>query len=180
VTVRKALGKYLGIATVAGLMLPCFVSDTCATTIGTKSTIAVKANIAFAQAADLAKQSDITVGVVRAQPNDRITIDHSGATRLQGKGAVLSPSGHPSVIKIGDARNQTLNFLTDNYTPGGGISALRAHCTLKGTGDADCDTLPISGKKENILFIGMDMTIGDSLNSDDKTSPSFDMSIVYQ
>jgi hypothetical protein len=180
VAVRKALEKCLRIATVAGLMLPCFVTDTCATTIGTKSTIAVKANIAFAQAADLAKQSDITVGVVRAQPNDRITVDNYGATSLQGKGAVLDPNGHPSVIKIGDARNQTLNFLTDNYTPGGDIAALRAHCTLKGSGNADCDTLPIYGKKDDVLLIGMDMTIGDSLSSDDKTAPSFDMSIVYQ
>jgi hypothetical protein len=177
---HKANGNYLRITTVAGLLLPCFLSDTCATTIGTKSTISVKANIAFAEAADLAKQSDVTAGVVLAQANDCITVDNYGATRLQGKGTVLDPNGHPSVIKIGDARNQTLNFLIGNYTPGAGISALRAHCTLTGSKDVDCDTLPIYGTKEDTLFIGMDMTIGDSLNSDNKMPPSFDMSIVYQ
>jgi hypothetical protein len=178
---RQATGKYLLIAAVASLMLPCFVSDTGATTIGTRSTIAVKANISFAQVADVAKQSDVTVGVVTVQPRDRIMIDNYGAAWLEGKDAVFDPTGHPSMISIGDARNQTLNVVTDNYTPGDGISALRAHCTLKGTENANCDALPFYGKKENALFIGMEMTVADGVTAvDNSTSPSFDMSVVYQ
>jgi hypothetical protein len=67
------------------------------------------------------------------------------------------------------------------HRQGGGISPLHAHCALKGAENVACDTHPVIGKLENTLFIGMDMTVEDGITPvDNKTIPSFDMSVVYQ
>jgi hypothetical protein len=100
-----------------------------------------------------------------------------GNVHLSGKGEILSPFGHPSVIQLGDTRNHVMNFVPGNYVPGEGITALQAHCAIVG---GDCN-LPVFGKKENTLFIGMDLTMGDGPAAvDNNKQPSFDMSVVYQ
>jgi hypothetical protein len=172
---REAIGKYLALAAVTGLLLQAFVSEASAATIN------VKANISFERAIAVGKESDVTFGDVQTRPNDKVMLDTAGNMRLEGKGEVLAPNGRPSVITIGDSRGQILNFLTDNYSQGGGISSLYAHCALKGAESVACDTRPVSGARENTLFIGMDITVEDGKTPvDNKTTPSFDMSVVYQ
>jgi len=172
---REAIVKYLALAAVAGLMLRGLVSDTSAAPIN------VKANISFERAIAVGKESDVTFGDVQTRPNDKVMLDTAGNMRLEGRGEVLAPYGHPSVITIGDSRDQILNFLPDNYHQGGGISSLYAHCALKGAENVACDTRPVSGERENTLFIGMDITVEDGITPvDNKTTPSFDMSVVYQ
>ena len=161
-------------AAATGLLLQAFTSDTSAATIN------VKANISFERAINFGKRSDVIFGEVQAQPNDKITMDTAGNMRLDGKGEVLAPYGRPSVMTIGDSRGQIMNFLPANYRLGSGIRSLQAHCVLKGTENGDCDNVPIYGKRETTVFIGMDITVADALSSADAARPSFDMSIVYQ
>ena len=64
---------------------------------------------------------------------------------------------------------------------GGGISSVHARCVLKGAENAACEARPVSGERENTLFIGVDMTVEDGITPvDNKTIPSFDMSVVFQ
>ena len=160
---RAANGKYLALAAVVSLMLPGFVSDTSAATINANAaatgsaTVNVTAQISFARDITVGMESDVTFG------------------------DVLAPYGGHSVITIGDSRGQILNFLSGNYRPGGGISSLHARCVLKGVENVDCEARPVSGERENTLFIGVDMRLEDGRAPvDNKTIPSFDMSIVYQ
>jgi hypothetical protein len=142
--------------------------------------IQMRANIAFEQSIDLHKASDVTFGGLQVRPNDKVSMTADGNMRLSGSGEILKPFGSPSVITLGDARNHMLNFATSNYTPGQGITALKAHCTVQGSGD-DCSSVPLFGTKQSTLFIGMDMTIGDGLfPPGSAASPSFDMSVIYQ
>jgi hypothetical protein len=187
VAVRPAIRKYLALAAVVSLMLPGFVFDTSAATINAENnseasaTVNVTAHISFERAIAVGKESDVTFGDVQTRPNDKVMLDTAGNMRLEGRGEVLAPYGRPSVITIGDSRDQILNFQLDNYSQGGGISPLHAHCALKGIENAACDTSPVAGKRENTLFIGMDMTVTDGITPvDNKTIPSFDMSVVYQ
>jgi hypothetical protein len=188
---REAHGKYLCLAAVVvRLMLPGFVSDSSAATISAENTtvnaanttVDVKAHISFERAIiAVGTEPDITFGDVQPRPNDRVMLDTAGNMRLEGKGEVLAPYGRPGVITIGDSRGQILNFLPDNYRQGGGMSSLHARCALKGAENVACDTRPVIGKLENTLFIGMDMTVEDGITPvDNKTIPSFDMSVVYQ
>jgi len=182
---REAIGKYLALAAVAGLMLPGFVSSTATinarATASGSATVNVTANISFERDITAGTESDVTFGDVQTRPNDKVMLDTAGNMRLEGKGEVLAPYGRPGVITIGDSRDQILNFHLDNYSQGGGISSLHAHCALKGAENAACDTSPVSGELENTLFIGVDMTVGHGITPvDNKTVPSFDMSVVYQ
>jgi hypothetical protein len=172
---REAKGRYLALAAVVSLMLPGFVSETSAATVN------VTAHMSFERAIAISKESDVTFGDVQTRPSDKVMLDTAGNMRLEGKGEVLAPYGRPSVITIGDSRGQILNFLSGNYRAGGAISSLHARCALKGSETMSCDMLPVSGKLENTLFIGVDMTVGDGITPvDNKTIPSFDMSVVYQ
>ena len=166
------LRKHLMLSALTGLVLLGFAGDTSA------GTVDVKANIAFERVILLNKHSDVTFGGMQIRSNDQISMGADGNIRLTGKGEVLTPFGSPSVVTLGDSRDQILNFSTGNYTPGQGITSLRAHCTVKGS-LGDCDRTPIFGLKENTLFIGMDLTIGDGAGTD-AHPPSFDMSVVYQ
>lgn len=184
---REAFGKYLAFAAVAGLMLPGFASGNPAATINAgatasgSATVNVTANMSFERDITVGKESDVTFAGDQPGPNDKVMPVAAGNMLLEGKGEVLAPYGRPGVITIGDSRGQILNFLSGNYRPGGGISSLRAHCALKGAENAACDTRPVSGERENTLFIGVDMTMTDGITPvDNKTVPSFDMSVVYQ
>ncbi|MEZ0223633.1 MAG: hypothetical protein ACAH83_03700 [Alphaproteobacteria bacterium] len=171
----QALHKSMMLAAMAGLVLLACVSDTSA------STVAVQTRISFERAITAHKQSDVTFGGLQGRANDQVSMGADGAMRLSGKGEVLSPFGNPSVINIGDSRSQIMNFSPGNYAPGQGISSLKAHCVVKGTDNASCDSTPLFGKKENTLFIGMDMTLSDTPTPvDNDKPPSFDMSVVYQ
>jgi hypothetical protein len=181
-----AIRKYLAFAA-AGLLLPGLASGSPAATINAMATAAgnatvnVTANMSFERVIAVGKESDVTFGDVQTRPNDKVMLDTAGNMRLEGKGEVLAPYGRPGVITIGDSRDQILNFLFDNYRHGGGISSLHAQCALKGAENGGCDTLPVSGKPETTLFIGIDMTASDGITPvDNKTVPSFDMSVVYQ
>ncbi len=187
---REVNGKCLALAAiVVSLMLPGFVSDSSAATLNAENTantantrVNVTAHISFERAiVAIGKEPDITFGDVQTRPNDKIMLDTAGNMRLEGKGEVLAPYGRPGVITIGDSRGQILNFVTGNYRQGGGMASLRARCALKGAEDVACDTRPVLGERENTLFIGMDMAVGDEITPvDNKTMPSFDMSVVYQ
>jgi hypothetical protein len=183
---RAAIGKYLAFAAAAAsLMLPGFasgnpaaMSNAMATATG-RATVNVTTNISFERDIVVGTESDATFG--GDQPGPNIMPGAAGNRLLEGKNGILSPYGRPGVITIGDARGQILNFLSDNYRPGGGISPLHARCVLKGVENATCDTSPVSGERENTLFIGVDMTLEDGITPvDNKTIPSFDMSVVYQ
>jgi hypothetical protein len=184
---RAAKGKYLALAAVVSLMLPGFVFDTSAATINAENnseasaTVNVTAHMSFERAITAGTESDVTFGDMQTRPGDKVMPDAAGNMRLEGKGEVLAPYGRPGVITIGDARGQILNFLSGNYRPGGGLSSLHARCVLKSVDNAACDASPVSGKQNNTLFIGVDMTVGDGITRvDNKTIPSFDMSVVYQ
>jgi hypothetical protein len=170
----SVFGKFLLLAALAGTALLTFASQTSATTT------AIKAKISFERAIVAIKHSDVTFGEMSPRQDDRISLDTEGNMSIDGKGDVVS-TGRPSVIMIGDAREQIMNFVPSNYTFGSGIGALRAHCSFNHTLRGDCTQSPIFGKQENALYIGMDMTISDGLTlGDDGKKPSFDMSIVYQ
>jgi hypothetical protein len=164
------------LALLAGLVLGTFASDT-----SSASMVPVQANISFQSVISAHKQSDVTFGGLQARPNDMVSLMPDGAMRLNGKGEVLSPFGSPSVIELGDSRDHVMNFVPGNYTPGQGIAALKANCIVKGAGRASCDSTPLYGKKENTLYIGMDVTVADdNFSIDNSKQPSFDMSVVYQ
>ncbi len=170
----QALQKLMTLTAVAGLVLFACASDTSA------NMTLVQANIAFDQSIDLHKNSDITFGGFQARPNDKVSMGADGNMKLSGSGEILKPFGSPSVITLGDARNHMLNFIPGNYTPGSGITSLKAHCTVKGT-NQDCASVPLFGTKQSTVLVGMDMTIGDGMLSlDGAAAPSFDMSVIYQ
>jgi len=157
-----AIGKYLAFAA-ACLMLPGLASGNPAATINANA--AASGNATVNVTANMSFERDITVGM-----ESDVAF-----------GDVLAPYGGHSVITIGDSRGQILNFLSGNYRPGGGILSLHARCVLNGVDNAACDTSPVAGKQKNTLFIGVDMTAGDGITPvDNKTLPSFDMSVVYQ
>jgi hypothetical protein len=173
---RGVIGQYLALAALACLTLPGLASGNPAATINAKATVSggatatVTANISFARDTTVAKQSDATVGD-----------DQAGTSGKNGEGEALGFYGRPSVIIIGDSRGQILNFLSDNYRPGGGISSFNAYCVLKGAENIACDKGPVAGKLENTLLINVGMTAADGIMPvDNKTLPSFDMSVVYQ
>src|SRR5258708_38626059 len=103
-----SLHKSLMLSALSGLILLAFAADTSATIMP------VKTNIAFEHVITMNKRSDITFGGVQTRPNDLVSMGADGNMRLLGKGEVLNPFGSPSVITIGDARNQMLNFTTGN------------------------------------------------------------------
>ena len=181
---RAAIGKYLALAA-AGLILPGLASGNPAATINANAaasgsaTVNVTAHMSFESVITAGTKSDAAFG--GDQPGPNIMPGAAGNRLLEGKNGILSPYGRPGVIIIGDTRGQILNFLPDNYRPGGGISFLHVRCVLKGVDNAACDTSPVSGKRENTLFIGVDMTVEDGITPvDNETIPSFDMSVVYQ
>ena len=181
-----AIRKYLAFAA-AGLLLPGLASGSPAATINAMATAAgnatvnVTANMSFERDITVGKESDVTFGGDQPGPNDKVMLNAAGNMLLLGKNEALGPFGRPGVITIGDSRGQILNFLSGNYRPGGGISSLYAHCALKGAENVACDTRPVSGERENTLFIGVDMTVEDGITPvDNETIPSFDMSVVYQ
>jgi hypothetical protein len=182
-----AIGRYLALAAAAGLMLPGFASGNPAgtinawATVNTKATVNVVANISFERVIAVGTESDATFGGAQTGPNDKFMLDAAGNMLHEGRDDVLGPYGRPGVITIGDSRGQILNFLSSNYHPGGGMSSLHVRCVLKGVDNAACDTSPVIGKLENTLFIGVDMTMTDGIAPvDNKTTSSFDMSVVYQ
>jgi hypothetical protein len=184
---REANGKYLALAAIASLMLPGFASGNPAATINAKATatgsatVNVKAHISFERVIIVGTESEATFGGSQTGPNDKVMLNAAGNMPLEGRDEVLGSYGRPGVITIGDSRGQILNFVPDNYHPGGGMSSLQVHCALKGTENAACDTSPVPGKQQNTLFIGVDMTVGDGITRvDNKAVPSFDMSVVYQ
>ena len=184
---RAAIGKYLAFAAAAALMLPGLASGNPAATINANAaasgsaTVNVTAHMSFERDITASTESDVTFGGAQPGPNDKVMLDTAGNMLFEGKDEVLGPYGRPGVITIGDSRGQILNFLSGNYRPGGGISPLHARCVLKGVENATCDTSPVSGERENTLFIGVDMTLEDGITPvDNKTIPSFDMSVVYQ
>jgi hypothetical protein len=150
-----------------------------AASVNSKASVSVHATISFAQAIKADKKSDVVAGAVSAA-NGRVVVDNAGKTTLEGRGNLLSPTGQAGVIVIGDATNQTINFVPSNYVGGGGVVSLHAHCQLQGSTNTACDSAPIYGKKTNTLLIGMDMTVADHISSGDQTPPSFDMAVVYQ
>lgn len=171
----SALHKSLMLTAMAGLVLLGFSADTSA------SVVPLQAKISFERVITANKKSDITFGGLQGRPNDQVSMGADGAMHLSGKGEVLSPFGHPSVITLGDARDHVMNFVPGNYMPGQGISSLKAHCTVQGTDHASCDSTPLFGKQQNTLFIGMDMTLSDTPTVvDNAAPPSFDMSVIYQ
>lgn len=184
---REAIGKYLAFAAAAGLMLPGLASGNPAATINANAaasgsaTVNVTANMSFERDITVGTKSDATFGGDQPGPNDKVMPDAAGNMLLLGKNEALGPFGRPGVITIGDSRGQILNFLSGNYRPSGGISPPHARCALKGVENAACDTSPVAGKQKNTLFIGVDMTVEDGITPvDNKTIPSFDMSVVYQ
>jgi hypothetical protein len=177
----EAIGKYLALAAVAAVMLRGLVSDTSAATVNGNSSVSVVASISFDRVIAIGKESDVSFGDLQSRSNDRVMLDSEGNMRLGSAGGVIFSVGRPGVITIGDSRDQVLNFLHDNYRQGGNILSLDAHCVLKSAASLDCDQTPISGKRENTLFIGMDITVGSVAGPvDNKTEPSFDISVVYQ
>lgn len=171
----SALHKSVMLAAMAALVLLTFSADTSATSVP------VQANISFERVITAHKQSDITFGGLQGRPHDQVSMGADGAMRLLGNGEVLTPFGHPSVITLGDSRENIMNFVPSNYMPGQGITSLKARCVVKGTDNASCDSTPLFGKKESTLFIGMDMTLSDApALVDNDTPPSFDMSVIYQ
>jgi hypothetical protein len=183
-----AIGKYLALAAVVvSLMLPGLACGNPAATINANAaasggaTVNVTANMSFERDITVGTKSDAAFGGDQPGPNDKVMLNAAGNMPLEGKGEVLGPFGRPGVITIGDSRGQILNFLLGDHRPAGGISSLHARCALKGADNTACDTSPVSGKLENTLFIGMDMTVEDGITPvDNKTIPSFDMSVVYQ
>jgi hypothetical protein len=135
----------------------------------------------FRKAIAVGTESDATFGGAQTGPNDKFMQDAVGNRLHEGRDEVLGPHGRPGVITIGDSRGEILNFLSGNYHPGGGMSSLHVRCVLKDVDNAACDTGPVIGKLENTLIIGVDMTMTDGLAPvDNKTTSSFDMSVVYQ
>lgn len=172
--------KFLVLAAFAGTALLTSASYTSAVTLQGGATASITAKISFERPVSAIKHSDITFGEMYPRRDDKISMDPDGNMSIDGKGDVLSV-GRPSVITIGDTREQILNFVPMNYTLGSGISSLKAHCAFGHALRGDCSERPISGKQKNALYIGMDMTVSDglALGETDK-EPSFDMSIVYQ
>ncbi len=183
---RAATGKCLAFAVAAGLTLPGFASGNPAAsnataTASANATVNITANMSFERDITVSVASDLTFVGAQTGPNDKVMPDAAGNMLLDGKDETLGPYGRPGVITIGDSRGQILNFLLGNYRPAGGISSLHARCALKGAENAACDTRPVSGERENTLFIGMNMAVEDGIAPvDNKSIPSFDMSIVYQ
>lgn len=168
-----SLQKYIMLCASAGLMMMSFVGDTSASTMG------MNAKISFVRVVTLNKHSDVTFGSLQPRPNDKLSVGTDGNLRLVGNGDVLSTSGSPSIISLGDTRDTVMNFIPGNYVAGQGITSLQAHCVLKNNLGADCASHPMYGQKESTLLIGMDVTVGD-LSAAPTQSPSFDMSVVYQ
>lgn len=170
-----AFHKSMMLAAMAGLVLMACVSDTSATSVP------IQAQISFDRVIKAHKKSDITFGGLQGRPNDQVSLGTDGSMHLQGKGEVLTPFGHPSIISLGDTRDYVMNFVPGNYLPGQGITSLKARCVVDGPERTSCDSTPLFGKKENTLFIGMDMTLSDTPTPvDNAKPPSFDMSVVYQ
>jgi hypothetical protein len=182
-----AIVKYIALAAAAGLMLPGFASGNPAATINANAAatgsaaVNVIAKMSFERDITAGTKSEATFGGAPIEPNDKVMLGAAGNMLLEGKGEALGPFGRPGVITIGDSRGQILNFVSGNYHASGGILSLHAHCVLKGVENAACDTSPVAGKRENTLFIGVEMTLDDGITPvDNKTIPSFDMSVVYQ
>lgn len=141
----------------------------------------IDAHISFETAIDAGKDADVAFAGVQTRPADKVTLEPSGSMRLQGHGVLLRAYGQPAIVTFGDTRGEIINVLPGNYTLVPGIASLQARCRIKGVEENDCETLPISGKKENTLFIGMDLTAGDgSISIDNAAKPAFDISIVFQ
>ena len=158
-----------------GLLMHVCVSDTSA------APVTIKAHIAFERVIQAGKDSDIAFAGVQPRPADRLTLDPSGTMQIDGKGELLEAYGRPSIVRLGDARGEIINVMPTNYSLAPGISSMHARCRFQGIEQVDCDTLPISGKLQNTLFIGMDITTADLSGSiDNNDAPSFDISIVYQ
>ena len=91
------------------------------------------------------------------------------------------------MVTIGDSRTQFMNFLTGNLQPDTALEMLSVICLMKASPGESCSRLlaPDGGKNKTI-YLGMNVLVKNHAASGDdaalaaETSPSFDITVVYQ
>ncbi|MEZ0260432.1 MAG: hypothetical protein ACAH80_05440 [Alphaproteobacteria bacterium] len=174
----RAMSRTLMVAVCAGLLT---MTAAPGSSTAFQPAVQVNAHITFVQPSTATKLSDVSMGHLRGQGYDQISLGTDGILRASGRAGEVQGQGQPSVIKISNTRDSVINFVSSNYRGGDGIGAMRAQCSLQ-AGGKNCMDAPVGGGART-LYIGMDMTVTDGVGLHTGASlkqPSFDMSIVYQ
>jgi len=176
----RAFSRTLIVAACTGLLLMTAApGSSTAFQVSTR----VHAHISFVQPSTASKVSDVSMGDLRGRGYEQVSLATDGTLRATGRRGDVVRQGQPSVIKFNNTRDSMVNFVPTNYRPGGGVGAMQAQCALQATGGQDCMAAPVGGGAARTLYIGMDITVADSVGLQQEApvkQPSFDMSIVYQ
>lgn len=176
----RALSRTLIVAACTGLLI---MTTAPGSSTAFQMQTRVQAMIKFVQPATASKISDVSMGDWRAQGSEKVSLATDGTLQVSGRSGGTTGYGQPSVIKFSKTRDTMVNFLPTNYQTGRGIDTMSARCALQASGGQSCMSMPFAGSGARTLYIGIDMTVADSVVSEQGSStkqPSFDMSIVYQ
>ena len=175
----RALSRKLMVAACTGLLM---LTAAPSSSTALEPSARIYAVISFVKPSIASKISDVSMGDLGPERYDKVSLSTDGTVYASGKGGDVRGLGQPSVIKINNTRDSIVNFVPTNYRHGNGIGSMQAQCSLQASGGSNCTGSPVNGGMVRTLYIGMDMTLADSvgLQPEGKNQPSFDMSIVYQ